>query len=333
MSQPLNPYDFVPFAATVKRKLLRDWLSGTRLSGELRCTLTPVSPLCIRSIFTGERCEGYIPGTSIKGMLRQLMTILSAGCGEMNARDYGYLKNKRLKHQSISDYAIEYFVTRSKFPDGDYDSSTFRACSQVDDSGENLCRTCYLMGYAGEKSARAGRIRVADSNRFGATLEPYTIMQLDMPRVYRWSFYYQPPDPAPFRTEYTAGKPPTTSFLPTYPQGLEKEFRGTRAKKPDKPQSHKIVHLQGGSYSGRKLYRHNGKASVNILTPEQLKLSPKPKSDEIYALEPGKDVAFTFTVQFRDISREDLGLLIFLLPSTTLCATNSATASPWASAA
>jgi CRISPR/Cas system CSM-associated protein Csm3 (group 7 of RAMP superfamily) len=310
MSQPLNPYYFAPFGQEVVRKPAHEWQVPPSYSGYLKCHLIPLSPLCVKHIFTSADCRVYVPGSSIKGMLRQLISTLAAGCAEYIDRDYYYLRDK-LYHKDIpgNAYAIEYFVTHGHFPDGEYNQSQFRSCAQLIEETNptlvTLCRVCHLFGYTAKKSALAGRIRVADTNRLRVALEKETVLRLDEPRVYRWSFYFENQLTAANEKIYPDPPVKPPKMLTAYPSGLGK-IQGARQPESAAPRSHKIVHLKDGTYRGRKFYRHSLGGKISEPPPETA-------TQDIFALPPQPQTQFDFDVHFERLTADDLGLLIFAL--------------------
>lgn len=321
-----NPYDFVPFADHVERKTLSEWLHhGELLSGYLTCKIKPLSPLCINPgrLFEKDAREVYIPGTSLKGMLRQLVSALSKSCAEFIDRDYwntrvinedGITRIKepgKEQYREIENYTIEYFVTHNRFePKTDYADSESLACSHrnADNLQPQLCRTCYLFGYTSKTSSLAGRIRIIDSKPVNAVLIPKSILQLQTPRVYHWGFYFKGGQDKPIESQFPAlpGKPKENIFS-SYPFDIS-DYTGS-GKKPEIPKGHKIVRFQNGVYNGRKFYRHSKDGKVK----QHEKKKPKdPPHQKIYVLEP-TGVCFTQTIYFNKITGDDLGLLIFAL--------------------
>ena len=60
-------------------------------SGIWICELETVTPLCIQSYFSKltDKDPAYIPGSSIRGMVRNVVEVLGAGCGRHYAEGYG----------------------------------------------------------------------------------------------------------------------------------------------------------------------------------------------------------------------------------------------------
>lgn len=322
-----NPYDFVPFAETVARKTRKEWQkAGERLSGHLICKIKPISPLCIDPdhIFKKDTSEVYIPATSLKGMLRQLIATLAKGCGEFIDRDYWYVETKKgdkkgytkinpnkPDEHSIYKYTIEYFVAHNKFSSNeDYADSDFRSCGHIIDSATDgaeprICRTCNLFGYTAENDSLAGRIHIQDSERGNVNLVRKSVLRLERPRVYRWGFYFRN---KPNYKQYPASPDKPMDKFQSYPFDVT-DFQGS-GKKPESPAGHKIVHYQHGIYNGRKFYRHERTRKVHKLEKDNPQKLPV---REIYVLEPNAGVCFTQKLYFNDITSDDLGLLIFAL--------------------
>ena len=153
-----HPYTFIPFPEILPRT---GWPGGIAsgheryqpgtFSGALDCILTTVSPLCIKEHFGQIHKTGappYIPGSSLKGMLRNTMQILGLGCVGQQ------FQNKKAK---------EYERKGAIDP---LDLGDLTACSK-----EETCMVCRLFGYGVEKDGSsddepfgwAARLRVFDS--------------------------------------------------------------------------------------------------------------------------------------------------------------------------
>ncbi len=52
-------------------------------SGVLICQLTTLTPLSIRSVFKNTPNPAWIPGSSLRGMVRNMAEVLGAGCGRL----------------------------------------------------------------------------------------------------------------------------------------------------------------------------------------------------------------------------------------------------------
>lgn len=134
----------VPFPAwTLERRKLADvsggWGRGLRTAGSVcgtwKCVLTTHSPLCIKTLFAdcrSKRLDPYVPGSSLRGMFRNIVQVTGAGC----TLDYGDAHGR-----------------------ADLDPCTL---------ANGLCLACRLFGTVGtskDSQAWAGKVRVRDSER------------------------------------------------------------------------------------------------------------------------------------------------------------------------
>jgi len=97
-------------------------------SGVWTCTLTTLSPLCIQSVFSklGDRDPAYIPASSVRGMVRNVMEMLGAGCAR--------------------------FYQEAPYPDH------LKPCD-----AEAACLACRVFGFTDGDEGWAGKVRFADT--------------------------------------------------------------------------------------------------------------------------------------------------------------------------
>jgi hypothetical protein len=86
----LHPFTFVPFGPEPGRKPLQwtktpghDRFDPNLSSGVFHCTLTTLTPLCVKAHFSELRRAGkapWIPGSTLKGLVRNAVEMLGAGC-------------------------------------------------------------------------------------------------------------------------------------------------------------------------------------------------------------------------------------------------------------
>jgi len=103
---------------------------GTR-SGVWECTLRTLKPLSIKAVFEKLAPKGmaYIPGSSIRGMVRNVAEMLGAGCGRY-------------------------------YQDGDDLPSNLKVC----DSG-GACQVCRIFGFTEGEYSWTSKVRVSDTTR------------------------------------------------------------------------------------------------------------------------------------------------------------------------
>jgi len=296
-----NPYDFVPFAKVNRQKLetstLHSQLNSAMLSGMVKCTLTVLSPLSIKSVFEelhkATSNKVFIQGSSLRGMLRTTMESLYGGCGFKIERNYHY--EREFTHPKKKyEFTITYDVKDCRFPDkkvaeGAYDElSSYADCSRKIDGefkempeseSKNktikdfpLCPICSLFGLTASSGiSLSGKLSFEDSSIVSASLRTVRLPRPDQPRVYRRSFYFKNPHTLPPYTETIA-----------------------------KNEKDKFRFYQDGEYNGRKFYLHslNGKVAEGDF-------------QTVYAVPPRTE--FTFNVRFTNLSDYELGMLLFAL--------------------
>jgi len=127
-----HPYNFVPLAERLVREApgSHERFEAGRHSGTLVCQLETLAPLSIKTHFEALKAarpaseEPWIPGSSLKGMVRNVLEMLGLGCGR-------------------------YFEARGSRVSPDL--GQVRPCPEG-----YACRVCRLFGYTGEKG-RAGQ--------------------------------------------------------------------------------------------------------------------------------------------------------------------------------
>lgn len=112
MAHNLNPFDFVPFPNDLPDvKTVREWQnSGPLVTGWIELHITALTPLHIvgkqkadssgqkisRSHFYRQRGQAFIPGSSLRGMLR---AFIEAACNGWASQLTPYYKKERKHHQ------------------------------------------------------------------------------------------------------------------------------------------------------------------------------------------------------------------------------------------
>ncbi|KHE92478.1 MAG: RAMP superfamily protein [Candidatus Scalindua brodae] len=293
-----NPYDFVPIAEVKRGHILttHGQFNNNLLSGYIQCALTVISPLCIKSLFVnpGEQ-DIYLPGSSLKGMIRTVMETLYGGCGFNIEKDYYYKKTIK-PNGKRKEHVVKYFVNNCKYPDGKYEDSKYISCDKHIDAiykllereekvkarimDYSLCPVCSLFGITTEPGLSfAGRLSFEDTETQKVHLEKYCIPQPDTPRVYRRSFYFKNPGVLP-SPGIKKGEPTIKTF-------------------------------EGGEYNGRKFYLHskNGK----VYTAEKQNDSDR---DPVTVFAAPINTSFAFKLHFKNLSEYELGSLLFALDNS-----------------
>jgi CRISPR/Cas system CSM-associated protein Csm3 (group 7 of RAMP superfamily) len=242
----MNPYDFVPidFTTSPKRRppLLHDKFQ--ELSGRIDCQLTAETSIFIPETESPEPKQfitrndiPIIPGSSLKGMLRNLVETIGSGCFVLFDEMY---ERRRV------DY-------------GKYLPKSFRKC----DSLEKLCIACRMFGMLERGEVFLGNVSVSD-----ATTEP---------------------------GRYTQSPPIYTKAL-MEPKPRHQAFYLRKVQKPGSTEARTYL-------AGRKFYFH----SPRVLTDT----SKTKYNQHICPLAKGS--VFTFTVDFTNLSNDELPVLLYAL--------------------
>jgi CRISPR/Cas system CSM-associated protein Csm3 (group 7 of RAMP superfamily) len=171
----MNPYAFVRLPERVDRKSPAMHHNFTGISGVLRCRLSAITPIFLpkRQLTTGtlqfmeyERGLPYIPGSSLKGVIRSVAEAVSESCiglsGELFER---------------GDVSHKYQRSLNRI---------FATCFQAG----NLCPACRLFGMVSNKSQFLGKVSFSDApaDKFERG-EPTTLKPLMEPKPRHTSFY------------------------------------------------------------------------------------------------------------------------------------------------
>ena len=139
----LHPYNFVPFASTLNKKPLKAGVAAGHeryrtdghYSGTFTCVLKTLTPLCLKAHFAGLAAgsTAYLPGSSLRGLVRNTAEMLGAGC-------------------------TAFYRDGEKRPE----VKGFEACGK-----ENACLVCRVFGYSAEQEDLSwqGKVRFFDSER------------------------------------------------------------------------------------------------------------------------------------------------------------------------
>ncbi len=181
----MNPYDFVPLPPAARRETVQqrghDQFVG--LSGRLTCRLTAETHIFVPAC----RAEGsarsklheelhfcrdnaktpFIPGTSLKGVLRSVAEAISGSCFIYDALTY------------------ERNTTRYNLPAG------YIHCSDV----KHLCPACRMFGFLNRREVFSGLIAVSDARVGDGTFQTdrLTLAVLSTPKPRHRAFYAAAP--------------------------------------------------------------------------------------------------------------------------------------------
>lgn len=301
-----NPYNFVGFPSLdeinkskqkMHLKKSHGCIEQELITGEIKCSLTTKSYFSIKALFENLHSKNsatvFIPGSSIKGMIRTIMEVMGFGCGFKISRDYSY-PPKSFYHKKDRDYKVGFNVFNCRFPDSkfgenfsnDEDLSDYASCEQrieyqyqqlseerrkeITINDFEICPICALFGSTSSVSV-SGRVTFEDSKKIAIKLIEKKVARLELPRVYRRSFYFE-----------------SGSFLPFDPNKNVKKEGSTKTK-----------NLQGGIYKGRKFYLHSQNTE------------PLEGPQEVYSVPPNEE--FKFKIRFTNLSDYELGMLLFAL--------------------
>lgn len=203
MKEIKEHYDFVSFGEVRRENLDTESLHGRfgddKLSGIIECNLIARSDLCIKSIFDGQ--EIFIPGSSLKGMIRAIMEALYGGCGFGIERDYNYEDKKKNIKRNVQNC---YFPDK-KYADGSSkELSSYADCAKLIEKAYQkdqnimdvkLCPICSLFGLAaGSVVSFRGRLSFDDSLKVSVKLKKVSLPRSEQPKAYSLSRYFSDRD-------------------------------------------------------------------------------------------------------------------------------------------
>lgn len=180
----MNPYDFVRLSAGGPEResvILHDRFAG--LSGRIKCTLTGYTPIFIPRPRPESASQGHerlamnrnragapmLPGTSLKGVIRNVAEAASASCFT--------LPDRLVYERSTVRYALP--------------NAKYQRCP--DDQGR-LCPACRLFGVLNRGEVFSGNVTVHDGvARDGYSLKSFTLAVLGAPKPRHTAFYAQQP--------------------------------------------------------------------------------------------------------------------------------------------
>lgn len=303
----VNPYHFVPFPeisflkkhyTTLEKRFKA--AQENLLSGYIECRMETISKFSIKSVFeqaadqaqreNSHTAHVYVPGSSIRGMIRAVLEALGFGCGFFFSRDYEIKRDKCYNPSTRStDHTVIYKLHDCQFPDKKFAElkgkdpkellSEFASCAtRIEQTLGSLnekdrekripsleiCPVCSLFGFTSVVSA-ASRLKFMDTDMVETKLVAVSLPQLQSPRPYHTGFYFQNP-----------GDWSVTRGQPAY-----KQFRN-------------------GIYNGRKFYLHRRNdqhlsgRDVDVYVPEE-------------------SVKFSFRIYFNHLSEFELGMLLFAI--------------------
>lgn len=194
----MNPYNFVPFPDQITRnKITNNHHRLNALNGYIECKLELKTKTCIKSLWTKDtKPESlYIPGSSIRGMIRTVCDVVGGGCGNKIEKDY----KTKIK-------GIDYIVNDCKFANPDLKSCSRKIEDELEKyrdeiekaerikQGFEVCPVCAIFGYTAAEALFAGKISIHDtepSKNENISTTDLTIQQLESPRPHHRPFYFR----------------------------------------------------------------------------------------------------------------------------------------------
>jgi CRISPR/Cas system CSM-associated protein Csm3 (group 7 of RAMP superfamily) len=241
----MNPYGFVRLAGNPIREKVQQHEKYSGLSGWITCTLTTRTPVFVPQYRAGsadrvqihETLKMYrdrqgtplIPGTSLKGVIRNVAEAVSNSCFSLPNPWRAYRQKET---------EIEYDLPRD-----------FHAC----ENEKLLCPACRLFGMLNRGVVYAGNVSIQDAHaRSGYQFGNFTLAILDAPKPRHRPFYSQKPEER---------KPPIRGrkFYRHRPQGVL-----TRSQKDHHNKTVEAV-LPGAVFSFDVEYANLSEPDLNLL--------------------------------------------------------------------
>lgn len=285
-----NPYTFIPFPNKIERSKIEnhhDQFMG--ISGIIKCKLEVLTELCIKGpnnnpfwSLTQNPKTVFIPGTSLRGMIRSFCESVANGCGFMFSQSYGPYRKSRDK---------KYEVKNCKFTNSDLQSCPDKISTELksvknDAEKENLiqrgfevCPVCAMFGFTADEVVFKSKIHFSDTDS-----ERNKNIKLSSVQIL-FSHGGKQPSPQPHHHSFY--------FVP-------KSYSTGHSERINKKTSETIHTYQGGEYLGRKYYLHTD--SLNIV---------ENGDKDAVAVNPG--ACFYFNIKFENLFDWELSLLLFAL--------------------
>jgi len=181
----MNPYDFVPLPPPARRESVRgrghDQFTG--LSGRLACQITAETHIFVPAYRSESSARGklheqlrfcrdrgnhhFIPGTSIKGVLRSVAEAVSGSCFIYDNLSY------------------ERNTIRYNLPSG------YNHCTDV----HHLCPACRMFGFLNRREVFSGLVAISDAKAIEETFQTdtFTLAVLSTPKPHHRAFYASTP--------------------------------------------------------------------------------------------------------------------------------------------
>ncbi len=181
----MNPYDFVLLPPPARRESVRDRGHDqfTGLSGRLTCQITAKTHIFVPAYRSESSARGrlheqlrfcrdkgnhhFIPGTSIKGVLRSVAEAVSGSCFIYDNLSY------------------ERNTTRYNLPSG------YNHCTDV----HHLCPACRIFGFLNRREVFSGLVAISDANAIEEMFQTdtFTLAVLSTPKPHHRAFYATTP--------------------------------------------------------------------------------------------------------------------------------------------
>lgn len=312
-----NPFDFVPFAdVSPVKKSIEEWLgSGPLCSGYLTVKLEALTPLHIvgeqvgnenqiqQSLFYQRSGKPYIPGTSIRGVLRSFIEAACNCCASQMTPFYPKTPKQHaigfsvLKHSELSENEKEKVDKNIQALDTKF------LVSASSEKGVDLAS--FLFGYVHENSDMQSEKQIINSAWKGKIIiedapvaEKYLSLKED-------NNPYEIPDLRDSDAFMGGPHPSASSWWYQYPYKIIK----------DRSNNFNNIKFIGSGYRGRKFYFHQDSFNCTQLylnskewNPDGTNLYPI----NIQCLKKGA-ITESFPIFFNDIPKAFLKLLIFAL--------------------
>ena len=281
-----NPYDFVPFANQVNRDAIankHDQFKASSRSGYINCELVVKTETCIKGPNNNPFWRVnqkvntvFIPGTSIRGMVRTVCDTIGGGCGSMIGNHFGPYRKSR---------AEKYEVVNCQFSNPDFESCSEKIKRELTGKSEegkatrirqgfDVCPICSLFGFTADEVVFRSRLSFCDtkpSKNQEVSLSTLRIQQLINPQPHHHSFYFRS---GTYNSKYYT------------------------KKVKERGQNFTLRTYQGGEYLGRKFYLHADSANDD---------------GDIPVTVANVGSKFYFRVEFENLTEAELKLLLFAL--------------------
>lgn len=305
MSHNPNPFDFVPFAEEPTLKTIEEWMSfGEPRTGRITVEMKALTPVHIvgeqpmsgnniqESLFYQRHNKHFIPGSSIRGLLR---AFVEAACNGWASQLTPYYPRTKRKNQHSYGFKTHKTIVLKKEENIDIQEPALKECFvKPEDTIKVIDLASFLFGYIPGKSEKKDHFNLAWKGRIAIDDAEVAESQLSFGPN---DNHYKIPDLDNKPTFMGGPHPSASSWWYQFPKEIIKETET----------DYRFI---GSGFRGRKFYFHQDpvKCIGFYESSDDWNGLYYPKIQCI-----NQDESVTFDILFSDIPEQLLNVLLFAL--------------------